>query len=38
MGLISREALIAVLKKYKFGAVTNEAEREYTNCGADMRK
>ena len=30
MDLISREALIAVLQKYKFGAITNETEREYT--------
>ena len=30
MNLISREALVAVLQKYKFGAITNETEREYT--------
>lgn len=30
MDLISREALNAVLQRYKFGAITNEAEREYT--------
>lgn len=30
MDLISREALKGVLQRYKFGAITNEVEREYT--------
>lgn len=28
--LISRSALIEVLEKYKFGAISNDSEREYT--------
>ena len=28
--LISRSALIEILTKYKFGAISNESEREYT--------
>lgn len=30
MDLISREETVAILEKYKFGAITNETEREYT--------
>lgn len=28
--LIDADALIEVIKKYKFGAISNESEREYT--------
>ena len=28
--LISRSALMEVLEKYKFGAISNDAERDYT--------